>query len=376
MKIAILGTRGIPNHYGGFEQFAQYLSKGLSERGHQVWVYNPHMHPYQYNNWEDVNIIHKYDPEDKIGTTGQFVYDLNCIIDSRKRNFDVILQLGYTSNSVWHWLLPRTPVIITNMDGLEWKRTKYSNKVQSFLKFAEKLGVSSSDYLVADSIGIQDYIRKKYDRHAAYIPYGATVFSNPDGSFLRVYELQPFNYTMLIARLEPENNIETILSGVSISTSLLPCLVIGNHTTPYGKYLKEKFINKKICFLGPVYDMPLLNNLRYYCALYFHGHTVGGTNPSLLEAMASGAPICAHKNEFNSYILGEDAFYFENEVDVSQVLNSTISPSERQNRVNRNIEKVWTYYRWDSIVTQYESLMQKCVEEKMFNKEYEKTAGS
>ena len=100
MKIAIFGTRGIPNHYGGFEQIAQFLSEGLCKKGHEVYVYNSHNHPYQSNKWNNVNIIHCYDPEFKLGTIGQFIYDLNCSLDSRKRNFDIILQLGYTSSSI------------------------------------------------------------------------------------------------------------------------------------------------------------------------------------------------------------------------------------------------------------------------------------
>src|SRR5688500_15638665 len=101
MRIAILGTRGIPNHYGGFEQFAEYLSAGLVKLGHQVYVYNSHTHPYKLDVWEGVHIIHKYDPENNIGTAGQFIYDFNCIFDCRDRNFDIILQLGYTSSSIW-----------------------------------------------------------------------------------------------------------------------------------------------------------------------------------------------------------------------------------------------------------------------------------
>ena len=136
MKLAILGTRGIPNYYGGFEQFAQYLSKEFTSKGHEVYVYNSSAHPYKEKVWNGVNIIHCKDPEDKIGTAGQFIYDLNCILDSRKREFDIILQLGYTSSSVWNWLFSKKPVIITNMDGLEWKRSKYSKLVQRFLFYA------------------------------------------------------------------------------------------------------------------------------------------------------------------------------------------------------------------------------------------------
>jgi superfamily II DNA/RNA helicase len=124
MRIAILGTRGIPNFYGGFEQFAQYLSEDLVKKDHEVYVYNSHTHPYQKSEWNGVNIIHCKDPENIIGTAGQFIYDLNCILDSRKRNFDVILQLGYATTSIWFWLLPKKAVVITNMDGLEWRRSR------------------------------------------------------------------------------------------------------------------------------------------------------------------------------------------------------------------------------------------------------------
>ena len=110
-----------------------------------------------------MHIVHCTDPEDKIGTAGQFIYDLNCILHSRRQQYDIILQLGYTSSSVWGWLLPRKKTVVTtNMDGLEWKRTKYSKKVQRFLLRAERLGVKFSDHLIADSIGIQIYLKKKY----------------------------------------------------------------------------------------------------------------------------------------------------------------------------------------------------------------------
>ena len=140
MKIGILGTRGIPNFYGGFEQFAQYLSEAFVKKGHEVHVYNSHTHPYEKNEWNGVKLIHCYDPENTIGTVGQFIYDLNCILDSRKREFDIILQLGYTSSSVWNWIFPKKSIIMTNMDGFEWKRSKYSKPVQQFLLFAAHSG--------------------------------------------------------------------------------------------------------------------------------------------------------------------------------------------------------------------------------------------
>ena len=125
MNIGILGTRGIPNHYGGFEQFAQYLAKGLVAKGHIVFVYNSNSHPYQESTWNGIHIIHCNDPENSIGTVGQFIYDYNCLQDARKRNFDILLQLGYTSSSIWYRFWPKKAITIVNMDGLEWRKRCY-----------------------------------------------------------------------------------------------------------------------------------------------------------------------------------------------------------------------------------------------------------
>jgi len=353
MKIAILGTRGIPNNYGGFEQFAEYLADGLVQRGVEVSVYNSHNHPYQEKVWRDVEIIHCYDPEDKYGTAGQFIYDLNCILDSRKRNFDIILQLGYTSSTIWGWLLPSKSIITTNMDGLEWVRSKYAKPVQRFLEFAEYLGTKFSDYWISDSIGIQEYLNQKYKLNSVYIPYGAFVFENPDDKDLVVYQVKPYQYDMLIARLEPENNIETILDGVVKADVKRPFLVIGKHQTKFGEYLKNKFKDTSfIKFVGGVYNINVLNNLRHYSNIYFHGHSVGGTNPSLLEAMASSSLICANRNSFNSTILGDDAFYFSNNDEVSSILLST-QKSNEQSKIEANLNKIKDIYTWDLIVEQY-----------------------
>lgn len=360
MKIGILGTRGVPNNHGGFEQFAAFLSEYLAQEGHDVYVYNSHDHPYQEKEWKGVNIIHQFDLEYKIGTAGQFFYDLNCILDSRKRNFDILLQLGYTSSSIWHFLLPKKKsLIITNMDGLEWKRSKYSKKVQKFLLFAEKLAAKSSHHLVSDSIGIQEYIQNKYQLPSEYIAYGATLFNNPTPSILSEYGLDAENYNMLIARLEPENSIEIILDGVAKSNSNVPFIVVGKHETPYGQYLKDKFKgDQRIQFLGGIYNLEHLNNLRYYSKLYFHGHTVGGTNPSLLEAMASNASICAHNNGFNRYILENDAYYFTNAEEVATLMDHQ---ENNQDFISANRHKIEHIYDWKIINKAYLDFFKKCM---------------
>lgn len=360
MKIAILGTRGIPNHYGGFEQFAEFFSVYLAEKGHEVYVYNSHNHPYQEKTFKGVNILHQNDPEHKMGTFGQFIYDYNCILDSRKKNFDIILQLGYTSNSVWYFLLPKKSIIITNMDGMEWKRTKYSTKTQKMLMYAEKLAVKSSDFLVSDSIGIQNYIQEKYQKDSAYIAYGATVFENPDEEILKIYNLEKYNFNMILARLEPENSIEMILDGVVLSKDKTPMLIIGDHKKKFGEYLKDKFKNyPNIKFIGALYNLEHLNNLRCFSNLYFHGHTVGGTNPSLLEAMASQAMILAHNNEFNKGILKENAYYFSNQEEVKDLI-LRIKKIDNLQLIQNNLEAINKEFNWDKINGEYLQLFEEC----------------
>jgi len=359
MKIGILGTRGIPNQHGGFEQFAEFVAPALVARGHEVWVYNSSLHPFGGSSWHGVTLIKEKDLEDRIGTAGQFVYDLNCILDARKRGFDVVLQLGYTSSSIWRRLMPRNAIVVTNMDGLEWKRSKYSSPVQSFLKRAEKWAVKGSDALIADSKGIQAYLAEKYKKDSTFIAYGATLFDKPDAAVTEKYGLSPYSYNLLIARMEPENNIEAILKGQLDSTGNEKLILIGNYGNKFGSYLKAKYDDPRAVFLGPVYDLTALNNLRYFSNLYFHGHSVGGTNPSLLEAMASNALVLAHDNIFNRTVLEEDAFYFSTFQDITSLLDQRLAKSDYATLLENNRQKIRESYSWDHIT----GLLEACLTE-------------
>jgi glycosyltransferase involved in cell wall biosynthesis len=288
---------------------------------------------------------------------GQFIYDFNCILDSRKRNFDIILQLGYTSSSVWSFLLPKYSKIVTNMDGLEWKRSKYSKRVQYFLKHAERWAVNASNRLVADSLGIQSYLKKKYNRKSIFIPYGANIFNDPDESVLEKYHLQKGKYYLAIARFEPENNIETIIKSYMKSGAEEPLIMIGSTQNKFGKYIISAYSNERIIFCGNLYDIHELNNLRYFSNMYFHGHSVGGTNPSLLEAMSSQALICAHQNEFNFSVLGDDALYFSDENELAACIKKSVSIKDRIKMISENMKKIETKYTWKNVIDEYENLM-------------------
>ena len=169
--------------------------------------------------------------------------------------------------------------------------------------------------------------------------------------------MEKYQYNLLIARLEPENNLEAILDGVVNSKSDHVFLVIGKHQNKFGKYLKNKYrAHPHIRFLGGIFYIEHLNNLRYWSNLYFHGHSVGGTNPSLLEAMASNCFIIAHNNNFNRGVLGEDALYFKNSFDVAQVMD--LKKSDYSNFLQNNKSKIENKFTWEIINKKYEDFME------------------
>jgi glycosyltransferase involved in cell wall biosynthesis len=361
IKIGIIGTRGIPNRYGGFEQLAQYLSVGLVQKGHTVVVYNGHDHPYQQKSYEGVQLVHCHNPEGRLGTAGQFIYDLNCIRHARRQGFDVLLFLGYTSSSVWGWLYPRRTVVVSNMDGLEWRRSKYGPWVRRFLRYAEKLAVRYSQYLIADSPAIQQYLQERYGKASTYIAYGAEIVTEGDDALLVQHGLRPQHYCMLMARMEPENNVAMVLEGFAATDTPHRLVVVGNMQNRYGQGLLRRFgQDKRIVFTGAVFDTRQLQALKQQALLYFHGHSAGGTNPSLLEAMASQVPIAAHDNVFNRAVLEADAFYFAHAADVGRLVQSLAQRPSTTDMVQRNFDKIQQQYNWPLIIDQYERLLVQC----------------
>ena len=365
MKIAILGTKGIPNNYGGYEQFAEFISKRLIEKGHSVTVYNPHFHQYKDNEFHGVKIIRKYSPENILGGAANIIYDHLCLADALHQDFDIIYEAGYHSVALSFKYLKvkslKSPVIITNMDGLEWRRSKWNPVVQRIIKKLERIAVRHSPYLISDNEGIQEYLREKYGVESFYLPYGADPVEQFDVIHLREYGVDANKYFILVARIEPENNVETIIESHVRSSTPYPLLVVGNHNTKFGQYLKDRFRNPAIRFVGGNYNKPQLDSIRHFALAYFHGHSVGGTNPSLLEAMASHSFIIAHKNPFNAAILGGSALYFSN-VDEAAAHIGAIESSRAENKrhfIADNLSKIKTLYNWDVIVEKHEDLFKK-----------------
>lgn len=356
LKIAILGTKGIPNRYGGFEQFAEYLSAGLARRGHELTVYAPHYHPFQGKEIKKVKIRHFYCPERYLGGAAHYIYDHLCLKDAIRSGFDIIYEAGYGSCAFalrYFKKRMKMPVVITNMDGMEWKRKKFNPIVQYVTKQAEKIAVKYSDFLVADNLGIKRYFEEQYGVAPEFLPYGAETIGYFDPTVLENYSLKPKDYLLIIARLEPENNLETMIKGFMDSNSTSPLVIIGGLATKHAKKLLALANqNPKVIFLGGIYDTDAVNNLRHFSKAYLHGHSVGGTNPSLLEAMACESFIIAHDNEFNRSVLEDNALFFSNESNIKNILNGLNDNIRRNADIFKvkNLELIRTRYDWDYII--------------------------
>lgn len=364
MKIAFISTRGIPNNYGGFEQFAEQISVRLVAWGHEVIVYSPHYHTYKGDEYKGVRIKHIYSPEPWMGSSvGSFFYDFMSFRDALKRERpDIIYVAGYTSivpAYIWYGVKDiEAPVIMTNMDGLEYKRTKFNRWVRAFLSWEERVTVKHSRYLIADNAGVMDYYKAKYGRKSALLAYGADIPHGYDKRYISEWGLEADGYFLLVARMEPENNIAMAIEGYLASKwrGRKPLVVVGKPNTPYGKRLTARYGGEEaVRFVGGIYDIDKLNSLRHFSFAYFHGHSVGGTNPSLLEAMACGCLILSHDNVFNRSVLGANAYYYSDEKGITSILNKLDETIEEKEAFTaKNIQTIRDKYSWEQLTVAYE----------------------
>lgn len=375
MKIAFVSVRGIPNNYGGFEQFAEYISVGLAKRGHEVTVYSPHYHPYKECEYQGVRVKHIYSPESWMGgSVGSFFYDFMSLKDALKReNFDIIYEAGYTSiipAFIWFDVKNVTKsIVVTNMDGLEYKRTKFNKWVRKFVFWEERMAVKHSHYLIADNMGIHDYCKEKYGRDSKFLAYGADIHDDYDEGYLQEFGLTKEEYYILVARLEPENNIVMAIEGYlqSKENGKRPLIVVGKTNTPHGKELVAKYGSEKsVRFVGGIYDFKKLNSVRHFSKAYFHGHSVGGTNPSLLEAMASECFVLANDNIFNRAVLKENALYYKDAQAVTSLLDNIedICQQHKSAYTAANIEEIKKEYSWEHLVDMHEEYFKELMKNK------------
>lgn len=358
LKIAILGSRGIPANYGGFETFADQLSTRMVELGVDVTVYcEGKSGPDQYK-----GVKLEYVPAPDLGPLTTILFDLRCLWHARKR-FDVVYMLGYGA-SVFCFI-PRlwgTEVWI-NMDGIEWKRSKWSRIAKMWFKIMEKLAMLTPNRILVDAREVIEHLKRRHSNIPPYnvIPYGAPLCENrADPSVLHEWKLEEKKYFLVVCRLEPENQVLEIMEGFLRSDTVYPLVIVGENSNeiPYARKLMQA-ANYRVKFVGTVYEREKLTALRYYSSAYFHGHSVGGTNPSLLEAMGCGNMIVAHDNLFNKEVAGDFAFFFDTGKEIPDIIGKieqlTESEREKLSRIARRT--IANRYSWEMIVESYLSLL-------------------
>lgn len=307
-KLFILGTRGIPAAHGGFETFAQDLSLYLVQQGWDVTVYCQSNENKQVD-WQGIHCHHIAAPDTTLGTA---LFDLKSLLHAMKQD-GLMLTLGY--NTGFLNFLPKFKLKkqIINMDGIEWRRGKWSlpYKIAFYLNYL-CAGVAGN-ILIADNPGIQEFLEKNFKKSKIrMIAYGSNRIENADLALLDPFGLQPDEYAIVIARPEPENNIYEIVKAWSSVKRQKKLVILGkfDNTNPYHYYVR-KAASEDVIFPGAIYDPAIIRALRFYTTVYIHGHTVGGTNPSLVEALGAGNAVIAHDNVYNRWTAGKAALYFQ-----------------------------------------------------------------
>ena len=361
-SIAVLGTRGIPAKYGGFETFAEALAIGLVQKGCTVTVFCEQGDEEPFDTYNGVHLVRIRAP--RLGPLSTIVFDLKCLLAARS-GFDIVYMLGY--GAAPFCAIPRLfgRRVWINMDGVEWRRSKWSWAGRTYLRIMERVAVMVASRVIADAAAIRDHLEARYGRlpNCDVIPYGAHVASGADVSALAKFgNLTPGEYYLVVCRLEPENHVREIIEGFAASGSPYPLVIVGGTAEP-NPYVRTLLglQSGHVRFVGAIYDQVLLGALRFHSRAYIHGHSVGGTNPSLLEAMGAGNVVVAHDNPFNREVLGEGGRYFAGPAQLADAIRQldNLDGAERRAISGRVRARVTESYSWQKIVDDYWALIRK-----------------
>jgi glycosyltransferase involved in cell wall biosynthesis len=355
-RVAILGTRGIPAQHGGFETFAERLAVYLASNGWQVTV-ACQSDPPGIDSWKGVRRV-------KFGSgmanpLGTVFFDARSILRAMFWR-DPVLVLGYNTAIFWVLLRIAGVAVVANMDGLEWARAKWPRFARWFLRFNEWVAGHVANHLVADHPEIAARLARLYaPDHVTMIPYGGDRVERTDPTVLEKFNLRAKGYALVIARPEPENSILEIVTAYSRSPRGALLVVLGR-LDPANSYhrLVRAAAGPEVVFLGTIYDAEVVPALRKHARLYIHGHTVGGTNPSFVEALASGCPALAHDNAFNRWVGGPGALYFKDTEDCALVLDEILDAEAQLQAMSKlALERAEEEFRWEPILISYARLM-------------------
>jgi glycosyltransferase involved in cell wall biosynthesis len=365
VKVALLGTRGVPAQYGGFETAVEEIGRRLAERGYQVTVYcrNPGQSQTEYLGMQLVNapaVRHRM-----AETLSHTTVSVAHAITRRRPDAVLLLNAGNAP------LLPalraaRIPTAI-HLDGLESRRAKWRGMGARYYQWAEASAIRNGQIVIADAQAIADHVEQKFGRTCVVIPYGAELIE-PPAARLAELNLQPGDYHLVVARFEPENHVLEAVVGYRSSGQQRPLVVVGS--APYSQWYIDAVEqaaagDERIHLVGAVYDQELLDQLYAHATTYIHGHSVGGTNPSLLRAMGAGTAVLALDVEFNREVTDGQALFWATSEDLTAHFNRLDEASMIEQLISlrqASRDRVRTAYQWETVTDDYESVIQRLVE--------------
>lgn len=356
----VLGTRGIPASHGGFETFAEKLAVHLTKKKWTVVVYcqEQGVEPIYSSNWKGIERRHI--PVKGLGSGGTIHFDLLAVSDAMKRE-GLFLTLGY--NTAFFNIAQRIKgqINIINMDGIEWRRDKWGVVAKTWFWLNERAGCWIGNHLVADHPRIKDHLatRVRADK-ITMIPYGGDEVLSADAALLTAYGIEAGGFSVIIARPEPENSFLEMVRAFSAKRRAHKLVVLGNFTPERNAFHRQVMdaASDEVIFPGAIYETPVVQALRFYSRFYLHGHRVGGTNPSLVEALGAGCAVIAHDNHFNRWVAGPEAAYFKDEADCARLFDRLLADDAALQRMKAaSRARFYERFTWEQVLSEYEELL-------------------
>lgn len=366
MRIAILGTRGIPANYGGFETFAQELSVRLAQRGHHVTVYCRRAnYPEPMAEYQGVHLVTL--PTIHTRSLDTLSHAFLSSLHVLTRGVDIALYCN-SATSCFTWL-PRLfrARVVMNPDGIEWQRAKWGWAGRSFYKFSEHLAARLPHRIVSDSLVIQDYYSEKFGCESDFVAYGADIVERGTGrAMLAEYGVQPERYFLFVSRLEPENNAHLVVEAFEKVDTDMNLLIVGS--APFADDYIRRLTDtkdKRVIFPGALYG-EAYQALRANAYVYVNAMEVGGTHPAILEAMGAGNCVLVSDIAYNAEAVAEAGVQFKSrDADDCRAKMQWLveHPEEVSAFRQRAVERVRTQYNWDNVVSEYERIFESLLAE-------------
>jgi len=379
-KVAIIGARGF-GKYGGFETFVGELVPRLEGRGYEIYCSsernetgdNPSTMFGSTVIYFPIRFPHNYKLRKLFENLYDWYFVSKCTLSPR---CNLVYCLGVLSGV--SLIIPKIFGVtsIVNVDGLEWKRGKLSPLERALLKFYFMISCWLSTSIVVDNRQLTKYIPSRFKKKAIFLPYGVSCVAPPKWERELIFEytrkshstINPNDYWLVVARLEPENNIHTIIDGYLSSQSTKPLVIIGDFTSLKFKTVLDNLLTrvpreKKVLMIGSIYNKRILDMFRYHCLAYLHGHSVGGTNPSLLEAMGAGNLVIALDNPFNREVSGNTAMYFRESTDLASRLKEVEQDTNGFSGLRRAAQnRAFLNYEWGKVADSYNNMFLKALD--------------